>query len=105
MKNFVFIALIVIGVFGLYAYLSTFNEKPYKYSNPPSSTTSPSKSNSVPAGVSSACFCQDALTGGSIFSPTATQVAKCRRMYICWQNAQADCMLGSSNVWTSCEMR
>ena len=68
-------------------------------------TPSPSKSNSGTAGVSTACRCMDALTGGSIFSPTATQIAKCRRMYICWQNAQADCMLGSSNVWTSCEMR
>ena len=71
----------------------------------PSSTTSPSKSSSIPAGVSSACRCMDALSGANQLNPTATQVLQCRRMYICWQNAQADCMLGSSNVWTSCEMR
>jgi len=67
-----------------------------------SSTTSPSKSNYVP---SAACRCMDALSGANQFNPTATQRTKCRMMYICWQNAQTDCLLGTSNVWTSCEMR
>ena len=58
---------------------------------------------SYPAGVSSACFCMDALSGGNNYKPTAKQVTQCRTMYKCWGNAQADCYTGSSNVWTRCE--
>ena len=67
--------------------------------------SSPSEPNSIPAGTSSASFCQDALSDESIFSPRASQKTNCRKMFICFAKAQGDCMLGSSNVWTSCEMR
>ena len=28
---------------------------------------------------------------------------KCRRMYICFDNAKTDCMLGRESVWTRCQ--
>ena len=61
-------------------------------------------SNTVPEGVSSACFCMDALAGGSLYNPTTKQVRQCKAMYKCWNNAQADCLLGTSNIWTKCEL-
>jgi hypothetical protein len=54
--------------------------------------------------VSSACFCMDALAGGSLYNPTTKQVRQCKTMYKCWNNAQADCLLGTSNIWTKCEL-
>ncbi len=59
------------------------------------------KTNNIPAGVSTACYCQDALSGGNIYNSSSDYI-KCKRMYICFENAQADCMFGTSRVWTTC---
>ena len=68
-----------------------------------SNSSSKNSQSSYPNGVSSACFCMDALSGGNNYKPTAKQVTQCRTMYKCWGNAKADCLSGSSNVWTRCE--
>ena len=60
-----------------------------------------SNSSSIPDGVSSACYCMDALSGGKIYNSSASY-SKCKKMFICWDNAQADCMLGTSQVWYEC---
>lgn len=60
------------------------------------------KESSLPDGVSSACFCMDALSGGSIYGSTYEQKSKCRKMFICWDNAQADCLMGTSQIWYEC---
>ncbi len=57
----------------------------------------------MPEGVKPACFCMDALSGGNLYNPTSDQITKCRRMYKCFGNANADCMLGTESVWTRCE--
>ena len=57
---------------------------------------------SIPDGVSAACFCMDALSGGSIYGSTYEQKSKCRKMFICWDNAQADCLMGTSQIWYEC---
>jgi hypothetical protein len=31
------------------------------------------------------------------------KVLRCKRMYICWDNAQADCLSGTVNVYKKCE--
>ena len=61
--------------------------------------------NDIPTGVSSSCFCSDALSGGNLYDPTSSQISKCRKMYICWDNAYTDCLMGTEHVWTTCEMR
>ena len=68
---------------------------------PANKSSTKGKSN-FPDGVTSACFCTDALSGGSIYGSTTEQKRKCKRMFICWDNAQADCMLGTSQVWYEC---
>lgn len=55
-----------------------------------------------PEGVSPSCFCMDSLTGGKMYKSTPLQKTRCRRMYICWENAQYDCLLNTENVWTEC---
>lgn len=65
----------------------------------------PSKAKNIsnyPNGVSSACFCMDALSGGSKYGASYEQKVKCRTMFKCWDNAQADCLLKTSRVWYEC---
>lgn len=74
----------------------------YKYlfdkPKPKKSSTSNKKSNEP----SSACFCMDALSGGEIYGANAEQRSKCRKMYICFDNANTDCLMGTSNTWDKC---
>tara|TARA_B110000285_G_C15016155_1_gene559171 strand:+ start:167 stop:514 length:348 start_codon:yes stop_codon:yes gene_type:complete len=75
------------------------------YSSVSSIISSPSnnqKESSIPDGVSSSCFCMDALAGGTNYGATYKQKSMCKKMFICWNNAQADCLLGTSQVWYEC---
>jgi|GEM_PF-3916866 len=49
---------------------------------------------------SSACQCMRAFSGERGYE---SMIGKCRKMYICFENAKIDCMLGTSSVWTKCE--
>lgn len=48
---------------------------------------------------SAACQCLRALSGESGYEKLK---GKCRKMYICWYNAQIDCMMGTSTIFTKC---
>jgi hypothetical protein len=73
-----------------------------KTSSSPQVDSSQDSDSNIPDGVSPSCFCMDALSGANLFKPNSTQIQQCRRMYICFENAQADCLLGSDNVWREC---
>lgn len=57
---------------------------------------------SIPNGVSAACFCADYLNGGGLYDHTPLQKDSCRRMYKCMENALIDCVNGTESIWTSC---
>ena len=58
------------------------------------------KKESIPEGVSSACFCADYFNGSNSYGQTSSQKQKCNKMYICLANAMKDCIGGTSNVWS-----
>jgi hypothetical protein len=72
----------------------------YLFDKPKPKKSSPSNKKSNEP--SSACFCMDALSGGEIYGANAEQRSKCRKMYICSDNARTDCLLGASNTWDKC---
>ena len=72
----------------------------YLFDKPKPKKSSPSNKKSNEP--SSACFCMDALSGGEIYGANAEQRSKCRKMYICFDNANTDCLLGASNTWDKC---
>ena len=89
------IGLISLGILGFILGL------PSETNNSSKESSNSSNSFNVPAGVSSACYCMDALSGGKIYNSSANY-NKCKKMFICWDNAQADCMFGTSRVWNEC---
>jgi hypothetical protein len=93
---------LIFGIFTLITMVSCLPKKKSSSVSSQSSYTETQKESSIPDGVSSACFCMDALSGGSIYDSTYEQKSKCRKMFICWDNAQADCLMGTSQVWYEC---
>lgn len=50
--------------------------------------------------LSPACQCAKVLASPNQYSSDLR--IKCRRMYICWENANIDCMMGTETVWYEC---
>ena len=93
-----FISLFII-VFGVFKLIRLENESSSPSNN---QIDIKKKESSIPDGVSSSCFCMDALSGGTIYGATYEQKSKCRKMFICWNNAQADCLMSTSQIWYEC---
>lgn len=54
------------------------------------------------SGESSACRCMKALSGVDYGEEYTKIRSKCRTMFICFDNAHTDCMMGTSRVWYEC---
>ena len=56
-----------------------------------------------PPPPSPACQCASAMSGINQYKLDEEQKIQCKMMYKCFGNANADCSLGTENVWEKCE--
>jgi len=92
--GYVVLCIVIFGVFS-----NIFNSS----GSTNSTNLKNSSIESYPSGVSTACFCADYFNGANSYGQSPSQKQKCRKMYICLDNAMVDCMGGTSSVWTRCE--
>ena len=100
--NFLVIFSAIVGTIYLTSTITlSYNQasSTYQSSNDPSTND---KGGIVTEGVTSDFFCMDALSGGEIYRASTKQKSQCKSMFKCWANAQADCLLGTSQVWYEC---
>lgn len=78
---------------------------PKKQSSSVSSQSSYSESqeeSSLTYEPSFSCFCKDILGDYPVFASTNEQKSKCKKTFICRENAVYDCLTGRSRVWDKC---
>jgi hypothetical protein len=66
------------------------------------SSSSVAPTDTMPAGVTPACFCTSVMSDADIYEYTSNQANKCQTMYICWDNAYIDCLMSTEQVWVEC---
>jgi len=90
-------------IFCVFIFAVVFNFMDSSSNNTSNYNSTNSKKETFPSGVSTACFCADYFNGGNMYDHTPSQNSKCRKMYICLDNAMSDCMSGNSSFWDRCE--